>query len=478
MTRLGAVLLIIVALGLPGCAFDARRAAHPTPIAAAALGLAAEAEPPIAQGWWQVYGDPQLDALVARATRDNPSLADVLARLERARADTAAAGAGRGPSVDASASESRERFSATYIIPPPYGGGSYWDVQIDVGLSYALDFWGRQSARIHAADRIVAARALDARAAELAIQGAVVTSYVELDRRYALAALARAAEETSQKIADLTQRRVTAGLDSGIDLRSARSALPEARGDREQASAAIELGVHRLASLTGQGATAYATIDHPKLVYDGALPLPATLPGDLLARRPDVQAALARVQAASASEDVARLAAYPDINLNAFAGLAALTLKDLLSAPARTYGLGPSIRLPIFDRGRLQAEYRGAGADLESAVARYNVTVLDAVREVADAITTRTSLGRELTQADERVTLLAEAERLAAERYRGGLTAQLALLEANARVISARRGLVTTRALETEARVQLVLALGGGVQPEIATPSAAAKAHP
>jgi NodT family efflux transporter outer membrane factor (OMF) lipoprotein len=476
--RRAAVLLTASALALSGCAFDPRRATHPAPLEAGALGLATDATPPIADRWWQTFGDPRLDALVAQATRGNPSLAEALARLERARADADAASGGRGPRVEASASESRERFSETYIIPPPYGGGSYWDGQLDLGLSYQFDFWGRQSARIRAADRSTAARLLDARAAELAIQGAVVTSYVELDRRYGLAELARAAEETRLRITELTRRRVAAGLDSGIDLRTAHSALPEARGDREQASAAIELGVHRLATLTGQGATAYAAIERPQLRYDGALPLPANLPGDLLARRPDVQAALARVQAASANEDAARLAAYPDINLQAFAGFAALTLKDLLSAPARTYGIGPAVSLPIFDAGVLRAAYRGAGADLESAVARYNGTVLDAVREVADAITTVESLGRELKQAEQRVTLLAEAERLAGERYRGGLTGQLAVLDASARVISARRALVTTRALEAEARVQLLVALGGSFQPASAASPVAAKALP
>jgi NodT family efflux transporter outer membrane factor (OMF) lipoprotein len=476
--RAGALLPLTVVLGLCGCALNPQRAPHTAPLEPGALGLAGEDAPAIANRWWQAYGDPRLDALVAQATRGNPSLADALARLERARADAGAAAAARGLRVDATASESRERFSATYVIPPPYGGGSYWDGQVNVGLSYELDFWGRQSARIRAVDRLVDARALDARAAELALQGAVVTGYVELERCYALADLARAAEETRQRIDDLTRRRVAAGLDSGIELRAAQSALPEARADREQASAAIELGMHRLAALTGQGARSYAAIDRPQLTYEGAPPLPTTLPGDLLARRPDVRAALARVRAASAGEDAARLAAYPDINLNAFAGFAALTLRDLLTAPARTYGLGPAIRLPIFDSGLLRAQYRGAGADLESAVARYNGTVLDAVREAADAITAVGSLGRELEQAAERVALLVEARRLAGERYHGGLTGQLASLEADARVIAARRAFVTTRALEAEARVQLLVALGGGDQPATADSPSSAKALP
>jgi NodT family efflux transporter outer membrane factor (OMF) lipoprotein len=470
------VVVLWSALALQGCAFAPHRLAHPPPVGAASLGLADAPVPALAERWWQAFGDARLDALVAQATRDNPSLGEALARLERARAEAVAAGSARAPHLEASSTVLRERYSARYIIPPPYGGGSYWDSQLDLGLSYDLDLWGRQAARIRAAERSVDAREFEARAATLAIEGAVVSAYVELDRRYAVAELAHAAEDTRAALATLTRRRVAAGLDTGIDRRSADAAIPESRTDREQAAAAIDLSVHRLAALTGQGAAAYAGIGRPSLAYEGALPLPAVIPGDLLARRPDVQAARARIGAATASEDAARLAAYPEINLQAFAGFAALTLRDLLSAPARTYGLGPAVRLPIFDAGLLRAQYRGAGADLEATVAQYNATVLDAVREVADAITTVEALGRERKDADERLALLVEAERLAGERFRGGLTNQLAVLEANARVIAARRVLVGTRALEAEARVALAVALGGGVQPALAAPQASAKA--
>ena len=466
------------ALTLGACAFDPHRVEHPAPVTASALGLAAEAAPPLPERWWQVFGDPHLDALVVQATRDNPTLADALARLERARADTLAAGSARGPKVDASADVKRERFSALYIIPPPYGGGTFWDSQLDLGLSYELDFWGRQSARIRAAQRHADARALEAQAAALAIQGALVSAYLELDRRYSLAELARAAEDTHARFAALTRRRVAAGLDTGIELRNADAALPASRTDREQADAAVDLSVHRLAALSGGGPAAYAGIGRPAIAYDGVSPLPGVVPGDLLARRADVRAALARVEAAAASEDAARLAAYPDINLQAFAGFAALTLADLLSAPARTYGAGPVVRLPIFDAGLLRAQYRGAGADLESAIAQYDSIVLDAVREVADAITTTAVLDHARRDAAERLSVLTEAERLADERFRGGLVNQLAVLEATNRVIAARRDLVTARALEAEARVALVVALGGGSQPALAAPPASAKVLP
>jgi NodT family efflux transporter outer membrane factor (OMF) lipoprotein len=472
------LLSMIVALLLSACAFAPRHAEHPAPLAAAALGLGAAPAPSLDERWWQAFGDPRLDALVTQATHDNPSLAEALARLERARAEALAVGGARGPRVDATASAIREGFSALYIIPPPYGGGTFWNSQLELDLSYDLDVWGRQKARIHAAEHSVSARALDVLAAQLAIEGALVSSYVELDRRYALAELAREDVDTRARLAALTRRRVAAGLDTGIDLRAAEAALPESRAERQQATAAVELSVHRLAALAGQGAADYAGIGRPQLAYGAALPLPAVIPGDLLVRRPDVRAGLARIEAAAAAEEAARLAAYPEINLQAFAGFAALTLQDLLSAPARSYGLGPAVRLPIFDAGVLRAQFHGAGAELEAAVAQYNATVVEAVREVADAITTVDALGRGLRDADERVAQLLEARRLTDERYQAGLTNQLTVLEADARVIAARRAAVTARALEAEARIALVVALGGGSQPALTAPTASAEARP
>jgi NodT family efflux transporter outer membrane factor (OMF) lipoprotein len=478
MNRHATLPAALVALVLPACAFVPHHAPRAAPISAAALGLAAEPAPAVAERWWQAFGDPRLDALVTQATHDNPTLADALGRLERARADALAAQSVRAPRLDASAAAIRERFSDRYVIPPPYGGGSYWDGQIDLNLSYDLDFWGRQSARIRAAERHAQARELDARAAALAIQSALVTTYIDLDRRHAVADIALAGAAVHEQLAALTLRRVGAGLDSAIELRNADAALPEARADREQAAAAVELAVHRLAALAGRGAAGYADIGRPQLVYGGALALPAVVPGDLLMRRPDVQAALARVEAATAAADAARLAAYPEINLRAFAGFAALTLTDLLSAPARTYGLGPAIQLPIFDAGLLRARYRGAGADLESAIAQYNATVLEAVRDVADEITTIDALDRELADADQRLGLLVDARRLAEERYQRGLANRIAVLEAEARVLAARRTLVNTRALAAQARVALVVALGGGAQPALAVSPVSTKAIP
>ncbi|MBS0374341.1 MAG: efflux transporter outer membrane subunit [Proteobacteria bacterium] len=469
---------VLPALALAACAFVPRQAPQGVSLDAAAMGLSPTEQDRVAAGWWHEFGDPQLDALVAAATRDSPSLGEALARLERARAEASAAGAPRLPRVDLTGSEVRERFSERYIIPPPYGGGVYWDGQLALGADYNLDLWGRQRAVIHAAQRGVRARELDLAAAALALEGAVVSGYLDYDRALALAELAREGERIRSELATLVRRREAAGLDTGLDRRTADAAIPETRVDREQLQAAAEITRHRLAALAGHGARDYAQLKPPALAVSTAAPLPAALPGDLLLRRADVRAALERVQAASSGVDAARLAAYPDINLRAYAGFAALTLGDLVSAPSRTWGVGPSISLPIFDAGRIRAGARTASADLDAAVAAYNATVVEAVRQAADGLTLVDSLGRQRAEAEQRVELLAGASRLADERFRGGLATRLTVLEADGRLLAARRTLVAARNAELGARVSLILALGGGALDAPTAPLADSGAAP
>jgi NodT family efflux transporter outer membrane factor (OMF) lipoprotein len=413
--------------------------------------------------WWENYGDPQLNALVERASLRNPTLAEALARLERARAEATAAAGTLSPQVNASASVLRERYSARYVIPPPYGGATVWDGQLSLGLSWDLDFWGRQRDLVHAGDARVQAAALDARAAQLALQAALVTTYLEYDRNQALVDLGSQFQANRARLAELTARRVTAGLDANAELQNASAPVPEARLELKKSLARVELLRHQLAALSGQGAEAYAAIGPPALDGAATLALPEDLPADLLLRRPDIQAALAWVRAADSGAEAARLARYPDLQLAAFAGTAGIGLGDLLSAPARTLGVGPKLLLPVFDAGVLRARYQAAGAELNAAVAAYDEAVLSAVRETADQIGLLHALVAEHRDAEQELVHLSAAYRLVSERRQAGLSGEQAVLEAESRLLTARASLVTTRALEDESRVALLVALGGGV---------------
>lgn len=452
-------------VALAGCAAN-EHLTHRSAIEGTALGLSSAAAPPMDPYWWRAFGDPQLDRLVERATRDSPTLAQALARVARAAADSQAASSARGPQVTGSAEVLRAYYNAGGIpLPESLHAGSAWGSILNLGVSWNLDFWGRQRDFVRASSAESAASLLDARSAELALEGSVVSTYIELDRDHALAELAAEVERNRAELADITRRRVSAGIDTNVDLRTATARIPEVRVDQEQARFRIALGVHELAALCGQGANAYPEIGRPKLASDRPLELPAALPADLLLRRPDIAAALARVRAADANEDAARLAAYPEIDLRGLAGFASLSVPDLLEHPARALAVGPALYLPIFDSGLIRARHRAANADLDQSIAAYDATVLEAVREVSDRLSSIAALDRIIREQEHDLELLTEARHLAEERFRAGLSTRLTVLEAEARILTTRSALISSRALAAEERVSLRVALGGSTEP-------------
>jgi NodT family efflux transporter outer membrane factor (OMF) lipoprotein len=458
--------LALCAALLSSCVLAPKDAPQVRSIDDSALGLSTGTAPPVADGWWKAYQDPQLDRLVEETLAHNPSLAQAMARVREAQALADTAHAGLLPSVSYDAKDTRQRFSSNDIIPPPFNGGIYWEGQEGVNLSWDIDFFGRQQALLRQARSQTAAAGLDIASARLALAGAVAQSYVDLYRQYALAELARKTEEQRLHILEITRKRVQAGLDTNVELREAEGGVPQAHVDLTQAQAAVSLAIHQLAALSGRGADAYAENKRPQLDLEAALPLPKALPADLLGRRPDVLAARDRVEAATAGQAAAKAAFYPDVSLTAFAGTDAIGFTELFRAASAGYGVGPAIHLPLFEAGRLKAQYRGATAEIDDAVASYNDTVLQAVRQVSDQLSLIDALNYELGEQSKSLDAAEQAYRLAGERYQAGLSGYLTVLNAETQVLAARRQRVDLNAAQAIARVSLVLALGGSFDPD------------
>jgi NodT family efflux transporter outer membrane factor (OMF) lipoprotein len=433
-------------------------------IAANTVGLGSEATPKIAADWWVAFGDSQLDRLVTQALADNPGLGEALARLRAAKAGVESADSARYPHVDFNGQEQRDRLSGAYIYPPPYGGTVRWVGTIEADLSWNIDFWGKEASALDKANALRTAARLDADAARLAVTGAVVQAYIDLDQAYALADIADQTVTERQSTLALTERRVHDGLDSQVEQQEAAALLAQAREAKIGADSDRDIVVHEIAALIGHGADVYSGIARPGVKLEAALPLPQTLPADLLARRPDVNAARARIDAAIAGRKVAAAEFYPDVNLLASAGWAAIGLGPLFGSTALQYGGGPAVTLPIFDAGKLRSQYAGATAELDHAIADYNGALVEAVRETADALTRIHSL--EGQRAEQRVALDAAEKgyQLAQSRYRSGLTNQLTVLAAENVLYDARQGDVSLNAESVVQRVTLLLAVGGGFE--------------
>ena len=466
--RMPAIALI---LALSACITPPKLNPQQQTISGDHLGLASQVYGPApVQEWWSTFGDPQLDRLMQQALADNPSLVQAMARVREAQSLADSTRAGLAPTISFSARETRQRFSGHDVIPPPYAGTVQWEGHEGLNLSWEIDFWGRQALLLKTARSQATAAALDVASARLALSGAIVQAYVDLYRNHALADVAQRTEAQRQRILDITRRRVQAGLDTNVELHEASGAVPEAHVELLRARAAVELDTHQLAALAGRGADVYAQVRRPTLDPAAVLLLPAALPADLLGHRPDVLAARDRVEAARASQGAAKAAFYPDINLVAFVGTSAIGLDNLFQGASRSYGAGPAIHLPLFDAGRLRAEYRGAAAEIDDAVAAYNRSVLQAVRETSDQLSLVEVLNAQNVQQQRSLDDAEGAYRLAEERYGAGLSSYITVLNTETAVLRARREHVALLSEQAIARVNLLLAVGGSFDPQGRTP--------
>jgi NodT family efflux transporter outer membrane factor (OMF) lipoprotein len=406
-----------------------------------------------------------VDRLAGLLVEKNPTLAAAIARIRSAEAEAAVAGANNLPQANLDGQEQRELFSKDYIIPPPYAGTYRWFGQTEANLTWNLDFWGKQAALIGKARDSANAALLDARGARLALSGAFAETYINLYLAYADGDIAAATVAERQEILDLTQNRFNAGLENASALEQAKALLALARVDQRRVLAQRELDVHAIAALAGEGAALYSSITRPTPDLDAALPLPEALPADLVSRRPDILAARARVDAAAKGREAAHADFYPDINLSAFAGFQAIGLSHLLTGGAFTYGAGPALHLPIFDAGKIRAQYAGATADLDVAVADYNGAVVGAIKQAADAMTEVKSLTEQRADQQTALDSATRAFALAEERYKDGLSNQIPMLTAEATLLTARQEMAALVAQIATQRVTLLLSVGGGFNP-------------
>ncbi|HSV83315.1 MAG TPA: efflux transporter outer membrane subunit [Ramlibacter sp.] len=417
--------------------------------------------PAVPADWWREFGDPQLDTLVEQALRDNPGLGVAQARLRRAQAVLEVAAAATLPQVTGTLDLTRQRYSEHGLVPAPLAGSVRDTGTLQLSTSWEIDFFGKNAAALQAALGSAKAAEADVAAARVLLASNVARGYFQLARlQEQLAVAGRALAQREQQL-QLVRQRVDAGLDTNLELRQSEGALPEARQQIEALREQVQLARNALAALVGQ----------PELPALGSLPALASLrggttvpelPADLLGRRPDVAAARLRVEAAGQDVTSARAQFYPNINLAAFVGLTSLGLGQLLDLGSLQWGVGPALRLPIFDAGRLRANLRGKTADLDAAVESYNGAVLEAVHATGDALATLRSLEKQQAEQQQAQASAEAAYAIAVQRYQAGLGTFLNVLTAETAVLNQRRQAVDLAARALDARVALHRALGGG----------------
>ncbi len=418
-----------------------------------------------ADRWWFKFGDPQLEALVDEALAGSPSLEIAQARLRAAQGEAITAGAARVPSGAIDAEATRQRYPEHGLFPPPYAGSYVTDARLALDFSYELDLWGRNRALLAAARSGVEAAEADRAAARLALAVAVARAYIQLDLWYALLDVANDNLKQQTAILELTQQRVSAGLENTARVKQSEGNVALTRAGVAAVEANIELARNQIADLAGAGPDRGQHLERPQLAPPTAIALPSTLPADLLARRPDVAAARARVEGAAHGIAAAEADFYPNVNLTAFAGVQSIGLSQLFQASDRIVGAGPALHLPVFNRAALRGALERERAQLDHSVGEYNQTLLDAVREVADVVANWRALERETTEQQIALGAAQRSYELTSERYRAGLDNYLSVLSSQNQVLQAQGLRAQLRSRRLSFSVDLVRALGGGYSP-------------
>ena len=455
---------MLAALLLAGCASTGQLPPAAQAVQATQLGLSnspANAADFPKDDWWTQFNEPELNRLIAQALADNPGLQETQARLRQAQAATGVAQSALEPSLSAAVNSTRQRFSENDIYPPPLGGGVYTENQALLQGSYTVDFFGENRDKLQAAIGQARAAQAQAQAARVLLAANVAGGYVNLARLDAQRGVLERTLAQRQHIERLVGDRVRAGLETTLQQRQAEAEIPQVRLQLEQNAQAQAQARHALAALLGQGPQATAQLK-PSLQSLPMPVLPQTLPAELIGRRADVVAARWQAQSALAGVKAARAAFYPNISLTAFAGLTALGFSQFLAAGSRAYGVGPALTLPIFEGGKLRANLRGQSAAADAAIAQYNATVVNAVREVADAVSDRRSLQQQIAQQQDALQLAQDAYSLARQRYGAGLGNFINVLTTENGVLQLELVGANLKAQALVDDVALIRALGGG----------------
>lgn len=428
--------------------------------AGAAADVAATAAPLQQREWWRQFQDAELDRLQQQLIEHSPDLASALARYQQARAATDTLRADQAPSVSAGLNLQRERQSDMRPLRGATSPSLYNSGTLGLELEYEVDLWGRVQQQVRAGVALERAAGADLEAARLSLQTRLADSLFAVRGVDASIALLREAETAYQREAALIARRHQGGMASGLDQARADSQLESSRSQLQQLQAQRAVLAHAIAALTGANASLFQL---PVRLDPTFAPLvPAGLPSQLLARRPDIAAARLRVAAAGERVGVARTAFFPSLVLGASGGFQSSDLGRLVSMPNLYWALGPALAMSVFDGGRREARVAGEEAALDEAGQRYRGMVLSAFQQVEDQLALLQRYGQ-AAHADARAAQAAQrALDLAQQRYQQGAASYLEVITAQTAWLQARRSEVEMSTRQRQAAVQLVSALGGG----------------
>lgn len=407
--------------------------------------------------WWEIFGDPALNALEEQVSISNLNIAQSEAQLRAARAAIRVAGADFLPTVTASGGVTRSQ-AARSVTGTTTGPATNYGVSADV--SWEVDVFGRIRRNVEANVATAQATAADLEGVRLAFQAELASDYFQLRGLDAQKRLLDSNVQAYGKALQLTVNRHNQGVVSGVDVAQAETQLYTTRALATDLSLSRAQFEHAIAILIAKAPHDFSIAQAP---LDARPPdIPFELPSELLERRPEIAAAERRVAAANAQVGVATAAFFPQLLLAASGGYGSSTLSQLFNLPNRFWSIGPSLVATLFQGGRRRALRDEAVAQYDFSVASYRLQVLTAFQQVEDNLAAIRILSEESGQQEDATKAAERALELARNRYEGGITTYLEVVTAQAIALSNERISIDLLTRRMTASVDLIRALGGG----------------
>jgi NodT family efflux transporter outer membrane factor (OMF) lipoprotein len=459
----------LIALGLPfgGCTVGPNYVRPPTEVPpaykeAASPGFTtAQPADALAKGkWWEIYSDAELDSLEDQVTTANQSLKAAQAQFAQARAAVQVARAAYYPTVSGGGSATRTRQSQNKALFSATSPVDYNDFQLPIDASWEPDVWGRVRRTVEAARSEAQASAADLAGVDLSLHAELALDYFELRGLDTQKQLLDSTVVAYERALELTESRYKGGIASAVDVAQAQTQLETTRAQDEDTDVQRTAFEHAIAVLIAKPPAEFSQMPTPLTSLPP--PVPASVPSELLERRPDIAAAERRVEEANANIGVARSAYYPQFLLTGEGGFESSRLGTLLQGPAGFWALAGSAAELIFDGGERHGMTAEARAAYDESVDNYRQTTLSAFQDVEDNLSALRVLQNEAKTQDAAVAAAEHSLDLSISRYKGGVTSYLEVTTAQSAALSDEVTAVSILTRRMAASVLLVKALGGG----------------
>lgn len=436
--------------------------------------------------WWKIFQDEQLNTFVSEGLLHNPTFQQTRAKILYAASVAARARSSLYPNLIYGADVARQKFSETGIIPfntanksglpngagiPGVATGGFMGIPVyftqfetELSLTYDFDFWGKNCNTLKAAIGEMNAAIADEIFARLQFSVAIVQTYFRLQIDYQRQILITQLVKDREAYLDLMRQRVQGNLTDALTLRAVETNVSETIQKLLEVKLEVSLRENQLRAYLAQDFN--EDIDPYKILPKQLpkVPIPQNLPVHLLARRPDITSQLWLIESAGRQIQVAKAGFYPDFNISALFGFQTISFPKLFNWPSTFFNVDPAVSLPIFDGGRLQAEFFRSEINYDLAILKYNELVLNAVREVLDGLASLQNSEKQVEVFGKIANDQRELLRLTTLRVENNISSNLDKLLREEALLEAEDNEIAALGNKIDAILNLIKAIGGGYE--------------